>query len=155
MNKTNGGKTRSDALVLFGATGDLAYKKIFPALYALSKREIFTMPVVGVASPKWSSDQLRQRAMESIRNSVKVVDQQVLDYLLSLLSYVSGDYNDRNTFTTIKKALGSARSVAHYLAIPPSLFKTVIQGLAAAGMTEQRRVIVESPSGAIWLLRAS
>ncbi|MEC4746994.1 glucose-6-phosphate dehydrogenase [Methylomicrobium sp. Wu6] len=147
MNKTNGGAARSDALVLFGVTGDLAYKKIFPALYAMTKRGAFNAPVVGVAAPKWSTDQLRQRAMDSIKKSGKIDDQGALDHLLSLLSYVCGDYNDRDTFTAIKNALGSARSPAHYLAIPPSLFATVIQGLGAAGLDDQARVIVEKPFG--------
>ena len=147
MNKTNGSGAQSDALVLFGVTGDLAYKKIFPALYAMAKRGIFNVPVIGVATSKWSSEQLRQRATESIKKSGKIDDQHALDHLLSLLSYVSGDYNDQDTFTAIKKALGSARSPAHYLAIPPSLFATVIQGLGDAGLADHARVIVEKPFG--------
>ena len=147
MNKTNGSGAQSDALVLFGVTGDLAYKKIFPALYAMAKRGVFNVPVIGVATSKWSSEQLRQRATESIKKSGKIDDQHALDHLLSLLSYVSGDYNDQDTFTAIKKALGSARRPAHYLAKPPSLFATVIQGLGDAGLADHARVIVEKPFG--------
>ena len=147
MDKTSGSAARSDALVLFGVTGDLAHKMIFPALYAMVKRGALKVPVIGVASSKWSSEELHQRVTESIKKSGKIDDRKALDYLLSLLSYVSGDYNDRDTFRAIKKALGSARRPAHYLAIPPALFATVIQGIGAAGLAEQARVIVEKPFG--------
>ena len=101
---------RSDALVLFGVTGDLAHKMIFPALYALAKRGALKVPVIGVASPKWSLADLRNRVKDSMKRSGGIDDQRALDHLMSLLSYVSGDYNDRDTFTAIKKALGSARA---------------------------------------------
>jgi glucose-6-phosphate 1-dehydrogenase len=139
--------TPSDALVIFGVTGDLAHKKIFPALYAMTKRSVLNVPVVGVAFSEWSSVQLRKRVTDSIKQSGKIDDQQALDHLLSLLSYVRGDYNDKSTFTAIKRALGSARRPAHYLAIPPALFSTVIQGLGEAGLADQARVIVEKPFG--------
>ena len=139
--------SRSDALVLFGVTGDLAHKMIFPALYAMAKRGALRVPVIGVASSKWSLAHLGQRVMDSIKRSGGIDDQRVLKHLLSLLRYVAGDYNDRDTFTAIKKALGSARRPAHYLAIPPSVFATVIQGLGAAGLAEHARVIVEKPFG--------
>jgi glucose-6-phosphate 1-dehydrogenase len=147
MGKANGSVARSDALVLFGVTGDLAHKMIFPALYAMAKRGALRVPVIGVASSKWSLTHLRKRVMDSIKRSGGIDDQRVLKHLLSLLRYVAGDYNDRDTFTAIKKALGSARCPAHYLAIPPSLFATVIQGLGAAGLAEHARVIVEKPFG--------
>ena len=148
MGSTNGDAARSDALVLFGITGDLARKKIFPALYALAKRGVLSVPVVGVASSTWSLAQLRQRATESIEKSSKIDDKSALDRLLSQLNYVSGDYNDAVTFTAIKAALGTrVQRPAHYLAIPPALFATVIQGLAAAGLTEGARVILEKPFG--------
>jgi len=147
MGKTGGRALRSDALVLFGVTGDLADKKIFPALYAMARRGTLNFPVIGVASSTWSSAQLRQRATDSIKKSGKIDDRPALDHLLSLLSYVSGDYNDTETFTAIKKALGRARRPAHYLAIPPALFETVIQGLSGAGLAEHARVIVEKPFG--------
>ena len=114
--------SHSDALVLFGVTGDLAHKMIFPALYALVKRGALKVPVIGVASPKWSLAQLHDRVQDSITRSGGIDDQRAFDQLLSLLSYVSGDYKDRGTFTKIKEALGRARRPAHYLAIPPSLF---------------------------------
>ncbi|MFZ5557442.1 MAG: glucose-6-phosphate dehydrogenase [Pseudomonadota bacterium] len=147
MNKTNGGTARSDALVLFGVTGDLVHKKIFPALYAMAKRGALNVPVVGVASSRWGVAQLRKRATDSIKKFGRIDDQRTLHHLLSLLSYVSGDYNDPGTFKALKKALSDARRPAHYLAIPPALFATVIQGLAAAGLAEQARVIVEKPFG--------
>jgi glucose-6-phosphate 1-dehydrogenase len=137
----------SDALVLFGITGDLARKKIFPALHAMAKRGVLNVPVIGVATSRLSSAKLRMRAQDAIKKSGKIDDQPALDHLLSLLSYVSGDYNDRGTFTALKKALGDARRPAYYLAIPPALFPTVIKGLAAAGLAEEARVIVEKPFG--------
>lgn len=146
--RNNGGRaTSADALVLFGVTGDLAYKKIFPALYALAKRGALKVPVVGVAASKWSPAQLRKHARDAIKESGKIDDKAALDHLLSLLGYVSGDYNDPGTFTALKAALGEARRPAHYLAIPPVLFATVVKGLGAAGLAEQARVIVEKPFG--------
>ncbi len=139
--------SHSDALVLFGVTGDLAHKMIFPALYAMVKRDALNVPVIGVASPKWSLAQLRERVQDSITRSGGIDDQHAFQHLLSLLSYVSGDYNDRDTFTQIKQALGRAQRPAHYLAIPPSLFQTVITGLGAADLANHGRVIVEKPFG--------
>ena len=137
----------SDALVLFGVTGDLAHKMIFPALYAMAKRGTLKVPVIGVAFPQWSLVRLRKRVTDSIRRWGGIDNQRAFRHLLSLLSYVSGDYNDGGTFTAIKKALGSARCPAYYLAIPPSLFETVIKGLGAANLAEHARVIVEKPFG--------
>ena len=139
--------SRSDALVLFGVTGDLAHKMIFPALYAMAKRGTLKIPVIGVAFPKWSLARLRKRVTDSIKRSGGIDNQRALHHLLSLLRYVSGDYHDQGTFTAIKKELGSARRPAHYLAIPPSLFETVIKGLGAASLAEHARVIVEKPFG--------
>ena len=139
--------SRSDALVLFGVTGDLAHKMIFPALYAMVKRGDLKVPVIGVAFPKWSLARLHKRVTDSIKRSGGIDNQRAFHHLLSLLRYVSGDYNDPGTFTAIKKALGSARRPAHYLAIPPSLFETVIKGLGAANLAEHARVIVEKPFG--------
>ena len=139
--------SRSDALVLFGVTGDLAHKMIFPALYAMAKRDALKVPVIGVAAPKWSLAHLRDRVKDSIKRSGMSDNQRALRHLLSLLSYVSGDYNDPGTFTKIKEALGRARRPAHYLAIPPSLFPTVITGLGAADLADHARVIVEKPFG--------
>jgi glucose-6-phosphate 1-dehydrogenase len=137
----------SDALVLFGVTGDLAHKMIFPALYAMVKSGFLTVPVVGVASSNWTLAQLRARATDSIRHSGGIDDRRAFKRLLSLLRYVSGDYNDPATFAALKVALGNAKRPAHYLAIPPSLFATVIEGLGRAGLAENARVIVEKPFG--------
>lgn len=147
MGHANDATEHSDALVLFGITGDLARKKIFPALYALAKRGALSVPVVGVASSRLSRAQLRKHARDAIKESGKIDDQPALDHLLSLLGYVSGDYNDPATFEALKQALSEARRPAHYLAIPPSLFETVVQGLATAGLAAQARVIVEKPFG--------
>jgi glucose-6-phosphate 1-dehydrogenase len=139
--------SQSDALVVYGVTGDLAHKMIFPALYAMVKRGTLNVPVIGVAFPKWSLERLQRRVTQSIKQSGGIDNKRAFQRLLSLLTYVSGDYNDSNTFTTIKKALGKARRPAHYLAIPPSLFGTVIKGLGAAGLAQNARVIVEKPFG--------
>ena len=147
MDSSHNRTTPADALVVFGVTGDLARKKIFPALYAMAKRGVLNVPVVGIATSQLSSVQLRKRASDAIRKSGRIDDKPALDRLLSLLSYVSGDYNDPGTFEALKKALGDARRPTHYLAIPPALFETVVQGLDDAGLTAQARVIVEKPFG--------
>jgi glucose-6-phosphate 1-dehydrogenase len=138
---------QSDALVIFGVTGDLAHKMIFPALYAMTKKGALDVPVIGVAFPNWSVERLRSRVTDSIKRAGGIDSPRALRQLLSRLSYVSGDYNDPNTFTAIKKALGRAHRPAHYLAIPPALFETVIKGLGAAGLASHARVIVEKPFG--------
>jgi len=147
MPDSEGGAPRSDALVLFGVTGDLVHKMIFPALYALTKRGGLKVPVIGVASSKWSLAELRSRATDSIRTSGRISDRPALHRLLSRLRYIEGDYNDPNTFRSLKVALGAARHPAYYLAIPPALFATVITGLGAAGLADHGRVIVEKPFG--------
>ncbi len=139
--------SKSDALVVYGVTGDLAHKMIFPALYAMVKSGALNVPVIGVAFPKWSLERLQRRVTQSIRQSGGIDNKRAFHHLLSLLKYVSGDYNDSKTFAAIKQALGRARRPAHYLAIPPSLFGTVIKGLGAAGLAENARVIVEKPFG--------
>src|SRR5512144_35287 len=139
--------SRSDALVIFGFTGDLAAKKIFPALYAMVKKGELNVPIIGVASSQWSADQLHQRVRESVKREGGLDDRAAFDRLISLLRYVSGDYKDAATFGALKAALGGAQRPAHYLAIPPSLFATVIQSLGAAGLAAQARVIVEKPFG--------
>ena len=140
-------RSHSGALVVYGVTGDLAHKMIFPALYAMVKRGTLNVPVIGVAFPKWSLERLQRRVAHSIRQSGGIDDKRAFHRLLSLLKYVSGDYNDSKTFTAIKEALGKARRPAHYLAIPPALFGTVIKGLGATGLAENARVIVEKPFG--------
>jgi glucose-6-phosphate 1-dehydrogenase len=147
MSASQTSGARSDALVLFGVTGDLAHKLIFPALYAIEKRGALSVPVIGVALPKWTLAQLHTRVEDGLRHAGGIDDQEALDRLVARLSYVSGDYNDPGTFLAIKRALGKARHPAHYLAIPPALFETVIQGLGTAGLAEGARVIVEKPFG--------
>jgi glucose-6-phosphate 1-dehydrogenase len=147
MTETNGNPAQSDALVLLGVTGDLAHKKIFPALYAMSKRGALTVPVIGVATRDWSLTDLQMHVKESLQETGGIDNQDAFDHLLSLLRYVRGNYNDPGTFTAIKKSLGNAQRPAHYLAIPPSLFTVVIQGLGAAGLADHARVIVEKPFG--------
>ena len=147
MGDRRGCEEDSDALVLFGVTGDLAHKMIFPALYAMAKRGMLRAPVVGVASSPWTLDDLRKRATDSVRRVTKTVDRRALERLIALLRYVPGDYNDPGTFAALKRALGGARRPAHYLAIPPTLFPTVIRGLGAAELGHGARVIVEKPFG--------
>jgi glucose-6-phosphate 1-dehydrogenase len=140
-------RLHSDALVVFGVTGDLAHKQIFPALYAMVKRGELTTPVVGVAFPNWSLERLQRRVTDSIKQAGGIDNQRALKSLLGRLTYVSGDYKDPATFAKIKQALSGARRPAHYLAIPPSLFETVIQNLGTAGLAKNARVIVEKPFG--------
>ena len=147
MATTSTRPAASDALVLFGVTGDLAHKMIFPALYAMAKRGALEVPLVGVASSPWSLAQLRARATDAIRKAGPIDNQRALRRLLSQLRYVSGDYNDPATFTALKRTLAGARRPAHYLAIPPVLFETVIKGLGTAGLADRARVIVEKPFG--------
>lgn len=134
MDHTDDAIRQSDALVLFGITGDLARKKIFPALYGMAKRGSLNVPVVGVAAPDWTVAQLRRRVTDAIKATGKIEDQAALDRLLSLLGYVSGDYHDPATFDAPKQALGEARHPAHYLTIPPALFETVVGGLDAIAL---------------------
>jgi len=139
---------QSDALVLFGATGDLARKKIFPALYEMARREALTIPVIGVASTNWDTAQLRTQVEDSVRQLGPIKHPAALQHLISRVRYVQGDYTSAATFTTIKTTLASATRPAHYLAIPPALFGTVIEGLGAAGLAQTAaRVIVEKPFG--------
>lgn len=136
----------SDALVFFGATGDLAYKKIFPSLQAMIKRGNLNVPVIGVAKAGWNLDQLKARAKDSLEKHGGL-DPAAFEKLSSLLRYVDGDYNDAATFQALRKELGQAKRPAHYLAIPPGAFATVVEQLGKAGCTEDARVIVEKPFG--------
>jgi glucose-6-phosphate 1-dehydrogenase len=136
----------SDALVFFGATGDLAYKKIFPSLQAMVKRGHLNVPVIGVAKAGWTIDQLRARARDSLEHHGGL-DAGAFDQLSHLLRYVDGDYHDPATFQAIRHELGSAQRPAHYLAIPPALFGLVVEQLAKAGCTTDARVIIEKPFG--------
>ena len=145
-----GAEPPSDAIVIFGVTGDLAHKKIFPALYAMVGKGTLKVPVIGVASSKWTIAQLHERVADSLAKADAAGaarDPAVIDRLLSLLTYVSGNYNDPATFIAIKAALAGALRPVHYLAIPQSAFEAVITSLGAAGLAENARVIVEKPFG--------
>jgi glucose-6-phosphate 1-dehydrogenase len=138
--------SQSDAIVFFGATGDLAYKQIFPALQALVKRHNLNIPIVGVAKAGWNLDQLKGRARDSIAKHGGV-DEAAFAKLSSLLQYVDGDYGDAATFDQLHQVLGQARRPLHYLAVPPSMFAAVAEGLAKAGSAKDARVVVEKPFG--------
>src|SRR5438477_3488702 len=136
----------SDAFVFFGATGDLAYKQIFPALQLLLQHDQLEMPIVGVAKSGWNLDQFRERARDSLIHH-GVFDDDAFDRLAVRLNYVDGDYQDAATYEQLRLALGSAQRPLHYLAIPPSMFATVIAHLAQSGCGENARVVVEKPFG--------
>ena len=136
----------SDALVLFGATGDLAYKQIFPSLQQMIRHGNLNVPVIGVAKAGWSLDQLREHARESLEKHGGV-DKAAFSKLLALLNYIDGDYQDPNTFKKLRELLSKAQLATHYLAIPPSLFPTVVEGLGASGCAKNARVILEKPFG--------
>lgn len=136
----------ADALVFFGATGDLAYKKIFPSLQAMVRRGHLNVPVIGVAKAGWNLEQLRARARDSVEKHGGL-DPAAFEKLLGLLRYVDGDYADQRTFSALREQLGAAQRPAHYMAIPPSLFGAVVEQLTRAGCTQGARIIVEKPFG--------
>ncbi len=138
--------SHSDALVFFGATGDLAYKKIFPSLQAMVKRGHLNVPVVGVAKAGWNLDQLRARAKDSLEKHGGL-DAVAFEKLVGLLRYVDGDYQDPATFSALRQEVNDAKRPAHYLAIPPVLFETVVRHLAESNCGRGARVIVEKPFG--------
>jgi glucose-6-phosphate 1-dehydrogenase len=138
--------SHTDTLVFFGATGDLAYKKIFPALQAMVKRGSLNVPVIGVAKAGWNLEQLKARAKDSIEKHAKL-DRASFDKLCQLLRYVDGDYNDAATFQALRRELGQAQRPAYYLAIPPGAFATVVEQLSRTGCTSNARMIVEKPFG--------
>jgi glucose-6-phosphate 1-dehydrogenase len=140
-------KIRSDALVFFGATGDLAYKKIFPALQAMARRDRLDFLVVGVSKSSWTREQLVERARASVIEHGGGEDKQAFAKLAEQLRYVDGDYNDLNTFVRLKAELDHHPHPIHYLAIPPSMFPTVIGKLSEVNCTDNARVIVEKPFG--------
>jgi glucose-6-phosphate 1-dehydrogenase len=140
------GDTHSDALVFFGATGDLAYKKIFPSLQAMAKRGDLEVPIIGVAKAGWTLDQLRARAQESVEK-YGGLDRAAFAKLSGLLRYVDGDYKDPATFDVLRRELAGATHPAHYLAIPPPLFGPVVEQLARSGCAKGSRVVVEKPFG--------
>jgi glucose-6-phosphate 1-dehydrogenase len=139
---------RSDAFVFFGASGDLAYKKIFPALYAMTRREHLDMPVIGVANTALSLEQFKDRARESLKqHGPSKIDEAVVAKLLERLRYVQGDYAELSTYEAIKRELQGAARPTHYLAIPPSLFGKVVDNLGKSSCAEGARLIVEKPFG--------
>ena len=137
---------RADALVFFGATGDLAYELVFPALQSMAKHGTLDFPVIGVAKRPWSADQLRARAKQSLETHGGL-EAAAFSRLSAQLAYVSGDYNDPATFQAIRRQLGAARRPAYYLAIPPTLFEVVIERLTSSGCARGARVIIEKPFG--------
>lgn len=140
------GAPHSDALVFFGATGDLAHKKVFPALQAMVKHGHLAVPVIGVARAGWDLDRLKARARDALEQHGGV-DEAAFATLCGLLRYVDGDYKDPATFQVLRKELGAAQRPAHYLAIPPSLFGQVVQQLGKSECARGARVIIEKPFG--------
>jgi len=151
-------EAKSGALVLFGATGDLAHKKIFPSLYSMVRRGMLDQPVIGVAIEDWTAEQLVARARDGIERDKGKVDDKIFKKLAGLFRYVGGDYRNPDTFRHLKDALGDAPRPLHYLAIPPSMFEPVVQGLQQSGAATGARLMVEKPFGrdlasAQWLNR--
>src|SRR6266487_211266 len=138
--------THSDSLVFFGITGDLAYKQIFPALQSMIQRGLLDMPIIGVAGRPWSVDRLLEHIHDSLQ-AAGHVDQAAFGKLRPRLQYISGDYNDPTTYNKIRAALGSAKRPLYYLAIPPSMFGSVVEGLQKSGSADNARVVVEKPFG--------
>ena len=138
--------SESDAIVFFGATGDLAYKKIFPALQTMIRRGRLDVPIIGVAKSRWDLDQFKARAKDSLEKH-STLDPSAFAKLCSLLCYIDGDYGDAETFAKLRQALGVAQRPLYYLAIPPSLFATVAEGLAKSSCVKDARVVVEKPFG--------
>lgn len=136
----------SDALVFFGATGDLAYKQIFPALYGLVRDEGMNIPIIGIAREGWDCDKLKARARESVEHHEKV-DPAILAQMLDQFQYVHGDYSDPETFKQLRRVLGESKHPLHYLAVPPSLFGIVAKSLSEAGCTDGARLVIEKPFG--------
>jgi glucose-6-phosphate 1-dehydrogenase len=136
-----------DAIVLFGATGDLCYRKIYPALYQLVRRGLLAVPVVGASRQGWKLEQLAGRVRDSIKTFVPGADAGATGRLVELLRYVDGDYNDRATFDELRRALGGAQRPLHYLAIPPSMFAVVAGHLSGSGAAAGARIVVEKPFG--------
>jgi glucose-6-phosphate 1-dehydrogenase len=138
--------TESDAFVFFGATGDLAYKKIFPALHSMVRRDNFAIPIIGMARAGWTLDKLVERARSSVKQNGDF-DAVSFQKMAALLRYVDGDYSDPATFAKLREAIGTAKKPIHYLAIPPSMFASVVHGLQKSGCAANARVIVEKPFG--------
>src|ERR1051326_7207657 len=136
----------SDAFVFFGATGDLAYKQIFPALQAMIRHGHLDMPIIGVAKSGWTLDQLKERAGDSIKEHGRF-EADAFAKLVARLQYIDGDYNDQATYDRLRQMLGNSQRPLHYLAIPPSMFARVAEGLAKSECAKEARIIVEKPFG--------
>jgi glucose-6-phosphate 1-dehydrogenase len=147
LRSTTTSHPRSDSLIMFGASGDLAKKKLFPAVYRLAKRGLLGIPVTGVAIDDWDDDDLRRHAEEAIRDDGEPWDQKAFDALASSMHYIAGDYADADTFARLKKVVGDPQHPIFHLAIPPSMFSTVAGGIAGVGLNEGARLIVEKPFG--------
>jgi glucose-6-phosphate 1-dehydrogenase len=143
----NSGSNISDAFVFFGATGDLAYKKVFPSLQSMVQHGHLNVPVIGVAKAGWDLAKFKDRVRQSLIEHGGGVDPAAFDKLCSLLGYIDGDYGDAKTFQSLKKALGSSQRPLYYLAIPPSLFATVAEGISSVGGNRGARIVVEKPFG--------
>ena len=141
------GKQISDAFVFFGATGDLAYKKIFPALHNMVRHGALKCPVIGVAKSGWTLDKLRDRARDSINKHGGGVNEAVFAQLIERLHYIDGDYADPDVFRRLRQEMGGAASPIHYLAIPPSMFTTVVEQLDKSACSSNARIIIEKPFG--------
>ncbi len=141
------GRPRSDALVMFGASGDLAHKKLFPAVYRLHRRKLLGVPVVGVALDPWTDADMRTHAKEAIEEAGEKFDQKSFDELAATMHFVSGDYASPDTFAKVRDVLGDVQRPVFHLAIPPSMFETVAQGLASVGLNKGSRLIIEKPFG--------
>ena len=137
----------SNALVLFGVTGDLAYKKVFPALYAMSRRGNLNFPVIGVARSNWSQEELRARARASILSRFGSLNEEVFTALASRLDYLAGDYAEASTYQALRRQLESHSRPLFYLAVPPSVFPQAVDGLAQSGCAREARVVIEKPFG--------
>jgi len=145
--ENHNGSAPSDAFVFFGATGDLAYKKIFPAIHNMIRHGNLKCPIIGVAKSGWTLDQLRDRAKSSVQTHGGGIDDAAFAKLTQLLHYIDGDYGDPNTFAKLRQELGKAAAPIHYLAIPPSMFATVVEQLDKSGCSARARIIVEKPFG--------
>ena len=140
-------RAKSDALVFFGASGDLANKKIFPALYGMTRRGHLDMPVIGVARSAWTLEEFRAHARQSLQQHCKSLDEEVVGKLMSHLRYVAGEYSDQSTFEALRRELGDAQRPTHYLAVPPSVFATVVERLGTSGCAKNARLVIEKPFG--------
>ncbi|HTN99951.1 MAG TPA: glucose-6-phosphate dehydrogenase [Microthrixaceae bacterium] len=147
MTRHSSGKPLGDALVMFGISGDLGFKKLLPALYELEESKRLTFPVIGVAGSDWSDDDLHEHLLRSLDAHGTKTDDEVLSRLRQRMSYMQGNYNDDKTYRALARRVKDCELPVVYLAIPPSLFATVINGLTAVGLNDRARVVLEKPFG--------